>query len=149
MFLNRTKAYLQSLVHIQNEHKVHTPSPPTVQRGKTYPLFLVHYLIFFFFFSDPTQLESPRYNSRSFSLMNTQTSSLNGSTELLNSLTVEQLQKDISKLKNSMEDMKTKFTDQIQDLIHELDEEKKARANLQIELERLQKHVQKSARNPM
>lgn len=79
--------------------------------------------------------------------MNTNTSSLNGSTELLNTLNVEQLQKDLLKLKTSMEDMKTKFTDQIQDLVHELDEEKKARANLQIELERLQKHVQKSARH--
>jgi hypothetical protein len=42
--------------------------------------------------------------------------------------------------------MRAKFTDQIQDLIHELDEEKKVRATLQIELERLQKLVQKSSR---
>ncbi len=45
-----------------------------------------------------------------------------------------------------MEEMKIKFTDQIQDLINELDEEKKARATLQIEFERLQKLVQKSSR---
>lgn len=69
--------------------------------------------------------------------------------ELLNNPTNEQLQKDFFKLKNTLEEMKAKFTDQIQDLIHELDEEKKARANLQIELERLQKHVQKSARSTM
>ena len=69
--------------------------------------------------------------------------------ELLNTPTIDQLQKDLFKLKNTLEEMKAKFTDQIHDLIHELDEEKKARANLQIELERLQKHVQKSARSTM
>lgn len=99
------------------------------------------------YLSDPAQLESPRYNSRSFSLMNTNTSTLNGSTELLNSSTSEQLQKDFAKLKASLDEMRTKFTEQIQDLINELDEEKKARANLQIEFERLQKLVQKSSRN--
>ena len=46
-----------------------------------------------------------------------------------------------------MDEMKLKLTDQIQDLVTELDEEKKVRANLQIELERLQKLVQKSSRN--
>ena len=45
-----------------------------------------------------------------------------------------------------MDEMKLKFTEQIQDLINELDEEKKARATLQIEFERLQKLVQKSSR---
>jgi len=99
-----------------------------------------------FIFQDPTQLESPRYANRSFSLTNTNTSTLNGSTELLNTSTSEQLQKDFAKLKASMDEMRSKFTDQIQDLIHELDEEKKARATLQIELERLQKLVQKSSR---
>lgn len=69
--------------------------------------------------------------------------------EMLNSSSIEQLQKDFSKLKHTLDEMKMKFTDQIQDLIHELDEEKKARANLQIEFERLQKHVQKSARSTM
>jgi len=73
-------------------------------------------------------------------------STLNGSTELMNSSIFEQLQKDLIKLKSSMEEMKLKFTDQIQDLINELDEEKKARATLQIEFERLQKLVQKSSR---
>lgn len=45
-----------------------------------------------------------------------------------------------------MEEMRTKFSDQIDDLIHELDEEKKVRATLQIEIERLQKLYQKSLR---
>jgi uncharacterized protein YlxW (UPF0749 family) len=64
----------------------------------------------------------------------------------MNSSIFEQLQKDFKKLKSAMEEMKIKFTDQIQDLINELDEEKKARATLQIEFERLQKLVQKSSR---
>lgn len=50
------------------------------------------------------------------------------------------------KMKNSLDEMKSKFTEQIHDLITELDEEKKLRANLQIELERLQKLVQKSTK---
>lgn len=58
---------------------------------------------------------------------------------------VEQLQKDLLKMKVFIEDMKTKFTDQIRDLVDELDEEKKARATLHIELERLQKQIQKSS----
>lgn len=58
----------------------------------------------------------------------------------------EQLQKDFMKLKHSMNEMKVKFTDQIQDLVNELDEEKKIRATLQIEIERLQKLVQKTSR---
>jgi hypothetical protein len=44
-----------------------------------------------------------------------------------------------------MDDMKLKFSNQIRDLINELDEEKKARATLHIEIERLQKLVQKSS----
>ena len=60
-------------------------------------------------------------------------------------MTVEQLQKDFLKLKSTMDEMKMKFSDQIRDLVGELDEEKKARANLQIELERLQKQIQKSS----
>jgi len=64
----------------------------------------------------------------------------------MNSSAFEQLQKDFFKLKSSMDEMKLKFTDQIQDLVNELDEEKKARATLQIELERLQKLVQKTSR---
>ncbi len=90
-------------------------------------------------------------------------SSLNGTTEpvqtatnssyvntiMLNNanstLTIEQLQKDLMKMKVSMDDMKVKFSDQIRDLVGELDEEKKARATLQIELERLQKQIQKSS----
>lgn len=130
--LNRTTSSLDETTRppstdIKNEYKIHTPSPPTVQR-------------------DPTQLESPRYINRPSSLTNTNTSTLNGSTELLNSLTSDQLQKDFAKLKASVDEMRAKFTDQIQDLIHELDEEKKVRATLQIELERLQKLVQKSSR---
>ncbi|CAF1270187.1 unnamed protein product [Adineta steineri] len=116
---------------IKNEYKVHTPSPPLFQR-------------------EPGQLESPRYANRSFSLTNTNNSTLNGTTESLNSsftTTLEQLQKDFTKLKSSMNDMKLKFTDQIQDLMNELDEEKKVRATLQIEIERLQKLVQKSSLN--
>lgn len=95
------------------------------------------------FFLEPGQLESPRYNNRPFSLSLTNTSTLNGTTE---SPTLDQLQKDIAKLKSTMNDMKSKFTDQIQDLMNELDEEKKARATLQIEIERLQKLIQKSSR---
>lgn len=69
-------------------------------------------------------------------------SSLNGTTEsvptatnssyvntiMLNNnstITVEQLQKDLMKMKVSMDDMKVKFADQIRDLVGELDEEKK------------------------
>ena len=48
-------------------------------------------------------------------------------------------------MKVSMDDMKIKFAHQIRDLVGELDEEKKARATLQIELERLQKQIQKSS----
>jgi len=44
-----------------------------------------------------------------------------------------------------MDEMKSKFAEQIRDLVGELDQEKKARANLQIELERLQKQIQKSS----
>ena len=62
-----------------------------------------------------------------------------------NTTTIEQLQKDILKIKASMDDMKVKFADQIRELVDELDEEKKARATLQIELERLQKQIQKSS----
>jgi len=80
------------------------------------------------------------------SLTGTNNSTLNGITDLTNSSTFEQLNKDFLNLKSSMNEMKLKFTDQIQDLINELDEEKKARATLQIEFERLQKLVQKSSR---
>lgn len=74
-------------------------------------------------------------------------SSYVNSNHLTNSqtMTVEQLQKDFLKLKSTMDEMKMKFSDQIRDLVGELDEEKKARANLQIELERLQKQIQKSS----
>ncbi len=118
---------------------MHTPSPPAIQRGKTIKKFYTFYRLFL----EPGQLESPRYNNRPFSLSLTNTSTLNGTTE---SPTLDQLQKDIAKLKSTMNDMKSKFTDQIQDLMNELDEEKKARATLQIEIERLQKLIQKSSR---
>lgn len=128
--LNRTIGSLDETTRLQNsdhkvEHKVHTPSPPTIQR-------------------DPGQLESPRYANRSLSLSTTLTS--NGTTDIHSIAVIEQLQKDFSKMKNSFDEMKSKFTDQIQDLITELDEEKKCRANLQIELERLQKLVQKTTK---
>ena len=42
--------------------------------------------------------------------------------------------------------MKLKLNDQLEDVIRELDEEKKARVRLQIELERLQKLVHKSSK---
>lgn len=60
-------------------------------------------------------------------------------------ITVEQLQKELLKMKVSMDDMRAKFAEQIRDLVGELDEEKKARATLQIELERLQKQIQKAS----
>ncbi|CAF2386819.1 unnamed protein product [Rotaria sp. Silwood2] len=135
----------------KNERKVHTPSPPSSQR-------------------EPGQLESPRYTNRPSSLHSTLvntnqqgTSSLNSTTELAHTatnssyvnsnsltnnnstITIEQLQKDLLKMKVVMDDMKIKFADQIRDLVGELDEEKKARATLQIELERLQKQIQKSS----
>ncbi|CAF3543311.1 unnamed protein product [Adineta steineri] len=136
---------------IKNENKVHTPSPPSSQR-------------------EPGQLESPRYTNRPSSLhsalMNNNNnhhtnSSLNGTTDLSqtatnssyingnmynsSTITIEQLHKDYMKMKVSMDEMKIKFADQIRDLVGELDEEKKARATLQIELERLQKQIHKSA----
>ncbi|CAF0785341.1 unnamed protein product [Adineta ricciae] len=135
---------------IKNENKVHTPSPPSSQR-------------------EPGQLESPRYTNRPSSLHSTLAnnnhqgnSSLNGTTEIVptvtkssyvnsnlynsnGTITVEQLHKDFQKMKVSLDEMKIKFTDQIRDLVDELDEEKKARATLQIELERLQKQIQKSS----
>ncbi|CAF0824681.1 unnamed protein product [Rotaria sordida] len=134
----------------KNERKVHTPSPPSSQR-------------------EPGQLESPRYTNRPSSLHSTLvntnqqgTSSLNSTTELAqtatnssyvnanilnnnSTITIDQLQKDLFKMKILMDDMKIKFTDQIRDLVGELDEEKKARATLQIELERLQKQIHKSS----
>ena len=61
------------------------------------------------------------------------------------SVSFELLQKDFLKMKIAMDEMKVKFADQIRDLVGELDEEKKARATLQIELERLQKQIQKSS----
>ena len=126
-------------------------------------LFYLHFAL------EPGQLESPRYNNRPnslhSSLSNTNPSmhsTFNGTTELIQTATnssyvnsnslnnhstasVEQLQKDLLKMKVVIEDMKTKFTDQIRDLVDELDEEKKARATLHIELERLQKQIQKSS----
>ncbi|CAF1022922.1 unnamed protein product, partial [Rotaria sordida] len=119
-------------IDVKNGHKIHTPTPPSHQR-------------------EPGQLESPRYVNRSFSLTNTNNSTLINTNELKNSLdgnitTLEQLKKDLIQLKLTMDEMKLKFTNQIQDLIHELDEEKKARATLQIEIERLQKFFQKSSR---
>lgn len=129
----------------KNERKVHTPSPPSSQR-------------------EPGQLESPRYNNRPSSLQSTLTSTnptFNGTTEiisttatnssyvnanLLNSSStvgLEQLQKELVKMKEAMDEMKMKFSDQIRDLLDELDGEKKNRAMLQIELERLQKQIQK------
>ncbi|CAF1382771.1 unnamed protein product [Adineta ricciae] len=135
---------------IKNDNKVHTPSPPSSQR-------------------EPGQLESPRYTNRPSSLHSTLVtnnhqgnSSLNGTTEIVptvtnssyvnsnlynsnGTITVEQLHKDFQKMKVSLDEMKIKFTDQIRDLVGELDEEKKARATLQIELERLQKQIQKSS----
>lgn len=63
----------------------------------------------------------------------------------LNGITTEQLQKDFFKMKTAIDEMRKKFSDQIRDLVEELDQEKKARANLQIELERLQKQIQKSS----
>ncbi|CAF3794877.1 unnamed protein product, partial [Rotaria magnacalcarata] len=110
-----------------NGNKIHTPSPPSYQR-------------------EPGQIESPRYINRSLPLANGST--LNNTNESKNSslLTVEQLQKELLKLKLTLDEVKVKFTDQIDDLIHELDEEKKARATLQIEIERLQKLFQKLSR---
>ncbi|CAF0927877.1 unnamed protein product [Adineta ricciae] len=118
--------YLQS-TDTKNEHKMHTPSPPPYQR-------------------EPGQLESPRYSNRSHSLTSTATSLLNGTADSHSPVTtVEQMHKDFLKLKHSMDEMKSHFTEQIRDLITELDEEKKARATLQIEIERLQKLLQKSS----
>ncbi|CAF0986085.1 unnamed protein product [Rotaria magnacalcarata] len=117
---------LQS-IDLKNGNKIHTPSPPSYQR-------------------EPGQIESPRYINRSLPLANGST--LNNTNESKNSslLTVEQLQKELLKLKLTLDEVKVKFTDQIDDLIHELDEEKKARATLQIEIERLQKLFQKLSR---
>ncbi|UJR09892.1 hypothetical protein I4U23_014114 [Adineta vaga] len=120
--------HLQS-TDTKNEHKMHTPSPPPYQR-------------------EPGQLESPRYTHRSHSLTNTVNSLLNGTSDSLNlsypstTTTLEQIQKDFFILKSSMNEMKSHFTKQIRDLITELDEEKKVRATIQIEIERLQKLVQ-------
>ncbi len=113
------------------------------------------------YFSEPGQLESPRYTNRPSSLHST-LHHTNGTTEIVqtatnssyvnsnilnnnSTMTIEQLQKDFFKMKILMDDMKVKFADQIRDLVGELDEEKKARATLQIELERLQKQIQKSS----
>ncbi|CAF1421521.1 unnamed protein product [Rotaria sp. Silwood1] len=123
-------------VDLKSENKMHTPTPPSYQR-------------------EPGQVESPRYANRSYSITSTNNSTLINTNESRDSLsgstttttiTLEQLKKDLMQIKLTMNEMKLKFTDQIQDLIHELDEEKKARATLQIEIERLQKLVQKSSR---
>jgi len=132
----------------KNERKLHTPSPPSSQR-------------------EPGQLESPRYNnnrpSSLHSTLSTTNPTFNGTTEIISTtatnssyvnanhinssptLTLEQLQKDLMKMKDTMDQMKMKFTDQIRELVDELDQEKKNRAMLQIELERLQKQIQKSS----
>jgi hypothetical protein len=117
--------------------------------------------------SEPGQLESPRYTNRPSSLHSSFPTThhhhhLNGTTEIVqtatnssyvnsnilntnSTITLEQLQKDFFKMKVSMDEMKMKFADQIRDLVGELDEEKKARATLQIEIERLQKQIQKTS----
>jgi hypothetical protein len=84
-----------------------------------------------------TELISTATNS---SYVNTNSLSSGGNSML----TIEQLQKDLLKLKTSMDEMKTKLTDQIRDLVGELDEEKKARSTMQVELERLRKLIHKS-----
>lgn len=118
--------YIHHLLHQFNEVNIHKPFSLKTK-----------------IVSEPGQLESPRYTNRSFSLTSTMNSTLSNTNE------VEQLNKDFLKLKSSMNEMKLKLTDQIQDLVNELDEEKKARATLQIEIERLQKLVQKTSRvNP-
>ncbi|CAF3368612.1 unnamed protein product [Rotaria socialis] len=118
---------LSQSIDLKSGNKIHTPSPPSYQR-------------------EPGQIESPRYINRTFPLANGST--LNNTNESKNSrfTTGEQLQKELLKLKLTLEEVKAKFTDQIDDLIHELDEEKKARATLQIEIERLQKLFQKASR---
>lgn len=141
--LNKTTGSIDIPNHeIKSESKVHTPSPPSSQR-------------------EVGQIESPRYSNRPASLHST-LSPTNGThennhpvsnssyinTSVLNqngTLTIEQLQKDFQKMKVNIDEMKSKFAEQIRDLVGELDEEKKARATLQIELERLQKQIQKSS----
>jgi hypothetical protein len=103
---------------------------------------------YLYFLEEVGPLESPGYTNRSISLPNTYTPTSNDTTELTNLLnnnipTTEQLQKDLIKLKSSIDEIKLKFTDHIRDLVTELDDEKKARAILKIELERLQKSIPK------
>ena len=90
---------------------------------------------------EPGRLESPRYGNRSHVPLNG-TSDLSGGPK-----TVDQLQKDLTRLRSTMDNVKCTLTDQIHDLVGELDEEKKARAALHIEVERLQKLIQKSGLN--
>ena len=107
--------------------------------------------IFFCVSSESDQSDSPRYANHSFSLSNANNITSNSTTEAVNSCHVnliafEQIQRDLLILKSTMDETKSKFSGQLQDLIHELDEEKKARATLQIEMKRVQKLFHKSSR---
>ncbi|CAF0956735.1 unnamed protein product, partial [Didymodactylos carnosus] len=54
---------------------------------------------------------------------------------------IEQLQKDLEHMKMAMELMRGKFHNKLSTLVNELDDEKKVRSKLQIELERVQKTI--------
>ena len=100
---------------------------------------------------EPERLGSPHYTARSFLLGSSSNLNLNGGRDFTHSShppdasgkTVEQLQKDLRRLEVNMDEMRWKMNGQLSDLISELDQEKKSRATLQIELERLQKLIQK------
>ena len=57
--------------------------------------------------------------------------------------TFDQLQNEISIIRSNLDGIKTNFIEQMNELARELDNERKARASLQIELERIQKVLQK------
>lgn len=57
--------------------------------------------------------------------------------------TLDQLQSEVSMIRTNLDGMKSNLIEQIGELARELDNERKARASLQIELERIQKVLQK------
>ena len=84
----------------------------------------------------------PSINKRSKRSIRTPSSHVatNGTGESL-----DQLQNEISSIRTSLDGMKSNLIGQIGELARELDDERKARASLQIELERIQKVLQKYA----
>ncbi|CAF1004192.1 unnamed protein product [Didymodactylos carnosus] len=93
--------------------------------------------------NNPSTLSSTLMDTMTNSSYVNTTSSLQNE-QSLNRSQLEQLQKDLEQMKITMEHMRAKFHDKISILVNELDDEKKARSKLQIELERVQRTISTS-----